>query len=282
MPDPVDFIDVAGLFSDEERLVRDTVRAYVRDRILPNIAQWFEEGTLPRELGARARAARTARHAPRGLRLRGSERGRLWHRLFGTRSRRFRGSQLRVGSGIARDVCDPSLGRRGAEADVACADGARRADRLFRPDRARLWQQSGRHANLRPQGRIRLGHRRDKDVDHKRIDRRSCHRLGANRCGHSRLHRSARRARLFGNEHRAKAVAARIGYERARPRRVPPSGRRAAAARGRLGRAALLFERSALRHRVGSDRRGAKLLRIGARVQQDAHCRSIGPSAAFK
>ncbi|MFY9738539.1 MAG: acyl-CoA dehydrogenase family protein [Candidatus Cybelea sp.] len=52
MPDPVDFIDVAGLFSDEERLVRDTVRAYVRDRIVPNIAQWFEEGTLPRELGA--------------------------------------------------------------------------------------------------------------------------------------------------------------------------------------------------------------------------------------
>jgi glutaryl-CoA dehydrogenase len=51
VPDPVDFIDVAGLFSDEERLVRDTVRAYVRDRILPNIAQWFEEGTLPRELG---------------------------------------------------------------------------------------------------------------------------------------------------------------------------------------------------------------------------------------
>ena len=51
MPAPVDFIDVAGLFSDEERLVRDTVRAYVRDRILPNIAQWFEEGTLPRELG---------------------------------------------------------------------------------------------------------------------------------------------------------------------------------------------------------------------------------------
>jgi glutaryl-CoA dehydrogenase len=51
VPDPVDFIDVAGLFSDEERLVRDTVRAFVRDRVLPNVAQWFEEGTLPRELG---------------------------------------------------------------------------------------------------------------------------------------------------------------------------------------------------------------------------------------
>ncbi len=51
-PDPVDFIDVGGLLTDEERLVRDTVRAYVRARVLPNIADWFEEGTLPRELGA--------------------------------------------------------------------------------------------------------------------------------------------------------------------------------------------------------------------------------------
>jgi len=51
VPDPVDFIDVAGLFSDEELMVRDTVRAYVRERVLPYVAQWFEEGTLPRELG---------------------------------------------------------------------------------------------------------------------------------------------------------------------------------------------------------------------------------------
>jgi glutaryl-CoA dehydrogenase len=51
-PDAVDFIAVAAQLSDEERLVRDTVRAYVRDRVLPNVAGWFEEGTLPRELGA--------------------------------------------------------------------------------------------------------------------------------------------------------------------------------------------------------------------------------------
>lgn len=49
--DGVDFLGVAALLSDEERLVRDTVRAFVRDRILPNVAQWFEEGILPRELG---------------------------------------------------------------------------------------------------------------------------------------------------------------------------------------------------------------------------------------
>ncbi len=50
-PDPVDFLGISALLSDEERLIRDTVRAYVRDRVLPEIAEWFETGTLPRELG---------------------------------------------------------------------------------------------------------------------------------------------------------------------------------------------------------------------------------------
>jgi glutaryl-CoA dehydrogenase len=49
-PDPVDFLDVWSLFSEEERMIRDTVRAFVGDRVLPNVATWFEEGTLPREL----------------------------------------------------------------------------------------------------------------------------------------------------------------------------------------------------------------------------------------
>ena len=50
-PDAVDFLDVGALLSDEERLVRDTVRSYVRARVLPNVADWFEEGMLPRDLG---------------------------------------------------------------------------------------------------------------------------------------------------------------------------------------------------------------------------------------
>jgi glutaryl-CoA dehydrogenase len=49
--DAVDFIDLSRLLSDEERLVRETVRSYVRARVLPNVAEWFEEGILPRELG---------------------------------------------------------------------------------------------------------------------------------------------------------------------------------------------------------------------------------------
>ena len=49
-PDAVDFIDVSSLLTDEERMIRDTVRDFVRDRILPDVAEWFEQGILPREL----------------------------------------------------------------------------------------------------------------------------------------------------------------------------------------------------------------------------------------
>ncbi|MDQ6771821.1 MAG: acyl-CoA dehydrogenase family protein [Candidatus Dormibacteraeota bacterium] len=48
--DPSDFLDLDSLLSDEERLVRDTVRGYVRDRVLPGIEGWFDEGVFPREL----------------------------------------------------------------------------------------------------------------------------------------------------------------------------------------------------------------------------------------
>jgi glutaryl-CoA dehydrogenase len=49
--DPVDFIDVNARLSGEERLLAQTVRDFVRKRVLPDIAGWFEEGTLPRDLG---------------------------------------------------------------------------------------------------------------------------------------------------------------------------------------------------------------------------------------
>jgi len=46
----LDFLNVDALLDDEERMVRDTVRTFVRERIAPAIAQWFEAGTFPREL----------------------------------------------------------------------------------------------------------------------------------------------------------------------------------------------------------------------------------------
>ena len=48
--DPRDFLAVDALLDDEERAIRDTVREWVRTRILPGIGEWFEQGILPREL----------------------------------------------------------------------------------------------------------------------------------------------------------------------------------------------------------------------------------------
>jgi glutaryl-CoA dehydrogenase len=47
---PRDFLSVDTMLSDEERDIRDTVRAFVRSHVLPNVGDWFDEGRLPRDL----------------------------------------------------------------------------------------------------------------------------------------------------------------------------------------------------------------------------------------
>ncbi|HKZ28309.1 MAG TPA: acyl-CoA dehydrogenase family protein [Acidimicrobiia bacterium] len=49
-PDPRDFLAIDTLLSSEERLLRDTVRRFVGERILPDVASWFEEGVFPKDL----------------------------------------------------------------------------------------------------------------------------------------------------------------------------------------------------------------------------------------
>jgi glutaryl-CoA dehydrogenase len=44
-----DFLHIDALLGDEERMIRDTVRAYVREQLLPQVPDWFERGVLPRE-----------------------------------------------------------------------------------------------------------------------------------------------------------------------------------------------------------------------------------------
>ena len=48
--DPADFLDINSLLSDEERLIRDTVRDFVRSRVMPGIDDWFERGVFPKEV----------------------------------------------------------------------------------------------------------------------------------------------------------------------------------------------------------------------------------------
>ncbi len=50
LPDPSDFLALDALLSDEERDLRDTARRFVRERVLPDIAGWFERGEFPVEM----------------------------------------------------------------------------------------------------------------------------------------------------------------------------------------------------------------------------------------
>jgi len=48
MATETDLLQIDDQLGDEERLIRDTVRAFATDHILPEIADWFEAGVLPR------------------------------------------------------------------------------------------------------------------------------------------------------------------------------------------------------------------------------------------
>ncbi|WP_329058406.1 acyl-CoA dehydrogenase family protein [Amycolatopsis sp. NBC_01480] len=50
-PDPHDFLDLDAGLAEEDRAIRDAVRAYARDHLLDHVADWYESGSLPaREL----------------------------------------------------------------------------------------------------------------------------------------------------------------------------------------------------------------------------------------
>ena len=46
----LDLLRLDQQLTSDEVLVRDTVRAFTTDRVMPYVADWFEAGTLPREL----------------------------------------------------------------------------------------------------------------------------------------------------------------------------------------------------------------------------------------
>jgi glutaryl-CoA dehydrogenase len=49
--DPADLLGVSGLLTEEEREIQQTIRRFATERLLPNVADWFEQGEIPgREL----------------------------------------------------------------------------------------------------------------------------------------------------------------------------------------------------------------------------------------
>jgi glutaryl-CoA dehydrogenase len=49
--DPRDPLALDAQLDDEERLIRDTVRQYVREKFLPHVAEHYEAGTFPETVG---------------------------------------------------------------------------------------------------------------------------------------------------------------------------------------------------------------------------------------
>jgi len=45
-----DYLNLDSLFTSEEIALRDRVREFVRRRIVPNIAGWYEKAVFPREI----------------------------------------------------------------------------------------------------------------------------------------------------------------------------------------------------------------------------------------
>ena len=45
-----DFYDLDALYTSEERMIRDHVRSYVREELLPHVGDWWLEGTFPQRL----------------------------------------------------------------------------------------------------------------------------------------------------------------------------------------------------------------------------------------
>ena len=49
-PEPLDFLNIDALLSEEELRVREEVRRFVDGRIKPNIQEWWEKAIFPREI----------------------------------------------------------------------------------------------------------------------------------------------------------------------------------------------------------------------------------------
>ena len=47
---PRDVLALDALLDEDEVLLRDTVRRFVGDQILPDVAGWYEQGTFPKEM----------------------------------------------------------------------------------------------------------------------------------------------------------------------------------------------------------------------------------------
>ena len=167
--DGLDLYHIDDMLSDEERMVRDTVREWVDDRILPHIEQWAWDCHFPRELVAEMGALDLlgAPYSEYGLPgVNAVTYGLINHELE-------RGdSGLRSFVSVQTSLVmfpDPSVGQPRAAGALDPGPRQGRGDRLLRPHRARLRLQPRRHADAGGARRLGLGAQRRQGLDHQRL-----------------------------------------------------------------------------------------------------------------
>ena len=273
----VDFLNFDTLLSEEERAVRDTVRTWVDENLIPVIGEAYIEGQFPEAAHRRHGRAGALRGQPAGgVRLRRAQQRGVRPHHAGAGAGRLGDPVLRLGAGRAGDVPDLRLRVRRAEEEVAAAAGVGAGDRLLRADRAGLRVQPRRHDHHRAGDQGRLGAQRHQDVDHQRLPGHGVGHLGQDRETsripkyHPRLHRSHRHQGVHGQGPEGEAFAPRQRHQRdPSPGRAPAEGRDPAQV-GRAQEPAHVPHPGPLRHRLGRDRRGDGVLRRGAPLRAAA------------
>ena len=265
--------------SEDERMVRDSARAYAQDKLMPRVVEANRHERFDREVLTEMGAARLPGLDLARLRLRRREPCVLRPDRARDRARRLELSLEHERAIEPGDVSDLRLRQRSAAAEISAGPRDGRADRLLRTDRAQLRLRCRRHGHARAQGRRRLGAERRQDVDHAFARRRRIRRLGEGRRRRDpRVHSRERHEGAVRAEDSRQVQLAHFDHRRDRDGRCLRARRELAAERERAQRTVRLSQQGALRHRLGRDGRRRVLLARGAPVHARSACSSAGRS----
>ena len=267
---PTDLLRIDDELSEEERLVRDTVRAFAADRIMPHIADWFEAGTLPREL-----APELGKLGLLGMHLTGYGCAGMGPVAYGVTCREMEAadSGLRSLVSVQGSLAMFPIWKYGSEEQKQewlprmAAGEAIGCFGLTEPDHGSDPSGMKTHAKIHNGNDWILSGTKMWITNGSIADIAVVWAADAGR--DPRLPGPARGARVHRPQHPQEAVAARVGDLGAALRRGAAARRRRAARGDRAEGAAVLPVRGAVRDLVGGDRGGPVLLRGGRGVRAD-------------
>ncbi len=152
-----DPLDLEHHLSEDERMIRDSVRAFAQDKLMPRVQTAFREEKFDREI-MREMGEQGLLGMMTGEAYGGAGLGLccLWARGARDRARRFWLPLRHERAELARHASDRGLWQRGAEEKISAEACRRRVRRLFRPDRARCGLRSRQHADTGEEDERRL------------------------------------------------------------------------------------------------------------------------------